>query len=181
MRNISYLVAFVFCSSVTAQELQLSGTDSSIEFNIKNFGLPVDGSFDDLQGSLKFNSERLDLSYFRVTISSSSINTGIDLRDKHLRKEDYLDTKNYPTIKFESQKIIVSTGKLFTVIGILTIKNKSQNIAFPFYVRVAEGYYFFEGQFKINRQDFNVGRNSFSLSDTVLIKLNVKAKTKSSL
>jgi polyisoprenoid-binding protein YceI len=181
MRIFQFLFFLFFYSSLNAQDLALIENKSSVKFSVKNFGLSVDGSLKGLMGILKFNAGHPEESYFNISLSSSSIDTGIDLRDKHLRKEDYLDTENFPFIKFESQKVSVSSTNTFTMTGLLTIKKTSQKISFPFSVGIDGSERHFEGQFKISRKDFAVGGNSLSLGDSVVIKLRVSALTKNGL
>jgi polyisoprenoid-binding protein YceI len=181
MKIFPILFFLFLCSCLNAQDLALIENKSSVKFSIKNFGLSVDGSLKGLIGILKFNAEQPEESYFNISLSSSSIDTGIDLRDKHLRKEDYLDSKNFPLIKFESQKVSASSTNTFTMTGILTIKKTSQKISFPFSLGIEGSEHHFEGQFKINRKDFAVGGNSLSLGDSVVIKLRVSALTKNGL
>jgi polyisoprenoid-binding protein YceI len=178
MRILRFLFCLCLCSSLNAQDLSLIEKESFVKFSVKNFGLSVEGSLKGLMGVLKFNVEHPEESYFNVTLSSSTIDTGIDLRDKHLRKEDYLDVKNFPTIKFESQKVEGTSTNTFTMTGVLTIKKTSQKISFPFSVGIEGSNRHFEGHFKINRRDFSVGGNSLSLADSVVVKLNVSAEIK---
>lgn len=90
-----FLGLLLLCFSTHAQ---------AVKFKIKNFGLVVDGSFSDPKGDISFNPQNLEDANFNITIDAASINTGIDLRDKHLRKEEYLDIETYPHIKFASTK-----------------------------------------------------------------------------
>jgi polyisoprenoid-binding protein YceI len=45
-------------------------------------------------------------------VNSASIDTGIELRNKHLKKEEYFDVKTYPQIKFASTKIEAGTKEI---------------------------------------------------------------------
>jgi polyisoprenoid-binding protein YceI len=149
---------------------------SEVKFKIKNFGFTVTGTLTGLKGSIRFDPNDLPNSQFEVSIDAKTINTGIDMRDDHLRKSDYFDVENYPHIKFVSVKISPSTksGTLF-IFGKLTIKNVTKDISFPFKATPTENGYLFTGEFKINRRDFKVGGGS-TVADNLTVSLSVVAK-----
>ena len=177
MRKVTAFIAgIIACLSSTSQVYKPVDEKSSVKFKIKNFGFNnVTGSFKGLQGTVQFDPENLAGSRMDVTVDAKSVNTGINLRDNHLRKEEYFDVKKYPVIRFVSSKITPSSkaGTLF-MFGKLTIKNVSQEISFPFTVVAREGGYLFTGEFKINRINFGIGESS-SVSDNLTVILNVFA------
>lgn len=151
--------------------------ESSVKFKIKNFGFnTVTGSFKGIQGTIKFTPENPGTSSIDVTVDAKSVNTGINLRDNHLRKEEYFDVKKYPVIRFVSSKITSSSKSgTFFMTGRLNIKNVTREISFPFTAVPQEGGYLFTGEFKINRIDFGVGESS-SVSDNLTVILKVFAR-----
>jgi polyisoprenoid-binding protein YceI len=151
-----------------------SDRQSLIQFKIRNFGVAVAGTLSGLKGEIRFDPQHPEQAYFNVTVDVNSINTGIDLRDKHLKKEEYFDVKNYQVIRFVSSKI--SRGDApdtWRITGKLLIKNTAKEISFPFYASQEEGAQFLNGEFVVNRRDFGVGGRSISLSDEVWITLRV--------
>lgn len=176
LKLASLLLMQVVAVKTEPQPLTPSDSGSSVQFKIKNFGFSVTGSFKGLQGNISFDPNNLAASHLEVSIDAKTINTGIDARDKHLRKSDYFDVENYPQIKFVSVKISPSTksGTLF-IFGKLTIKNVTKDISFPFTAVPAENGYLFKGEFKINRRDFKVGGGS-TISDNLAVMLSVVAK-----
>lgn len=146
-----------------------------VVFKIRNFGVWTDGSFSGLKGEIKFDQLNPANTLFDVTVDANSVNTGIDLRDNHLRKEEYLDVKNYPEIKFISSKIVKrSNPDAWIVTGRLTIKKITKEISFPFLFEIKDGYNLYTGEFVINRRDFGVGGKSLSMADELTISLNVR-------
>ena len=179
--NLFFKLASILLLQVTAvetepQPLTPSDRESSVQFRIKNFGFNVTGTFTGLQGVIRFDPNNLATCHFEATIDAKTINTGVDMRDKHLRKSDYFDVENYPQIKFVSVKISPGTksGTLF-IFGKLTIKNVTKDISFPFTAVPAENGYLFKGEFKINRRDFKVGGGS-TIADNLTVLLSVVAK-----
>ena len=168
---------FVFIVASAFAILQLKPVDSenAVTFVIKNLGINTKGELSGLKGTIEWNEESPTDSKFAVTAAANSINTGIDTRDNHLKKEEYFDVEHYPEIKIVSNSI-AKTDNGFTMNGTLTIKNISKSIVFPFTAEKKADGYVFGGKFTINRRDFGVGGNSVTMSDNVEVTLNITAK-----
>ncbi len=147
---------------------------SAISFSIKNFGIAVGGTLTGPEGNINFDASHPEQAMFIVTIKAASINTGNDLRDEHLKKETYFDTGHYPLISFISTRVVKDTKGALTVYGTLTIKNHSKEAAILFTVTANGDGYLFEGQFTVNRKDFDIGGASI-IADTASISLSVHA------
>ena len=147
---------------------------SKIEFKIKNFGFNSSGVFSGLKGKIHFEPSALSSSAFDVTVESNSVNTDNSMRDNHLKEDGYFDVKNYPVIRFVSQKVSASNkeGMLESFQRKLTIKKTTKDISLPFTAKQENGAYVFDGEFRINRLDFEVGGSS-TLSDNVTVSLHV--------
>lgn len=176
-RFMALLFGLICWLSSASQILKPVEEQSSVKFKIKNFGFnTVTGSFKGLQGTIKFAPESLPASSVDVTVNTKSVNTGINMRDNHLRKEEYFDVNKYPVIRFVSSRITTSSKSgTFFIYGKLTIKNVTREVSFPFTAVTQEGGYLFNGEFKINRIDFRIGESS-SVSDNLTVILNVFAK-----
>ena len=171
-----FVVGLISISATIGQVMKPVDEQSSVKFRIRNFGFNVTGSFKGLQGNINYFPERLNESSVDVTVQANTVNTGIDLRDNHLRKPEYFDVKKYPTLRFVSSRITNSNkpGTLF-IFGKLTIKNVTKDISFPFTAEPSQDGYLFNGEFKINRRDFGVGESS-ATSDNLTVILKVFAR-----
>jgi len=175
MKTQILLISFVIATiNVFAQNYSPIDKESKIEFKIKNFGFNSGGSFSGLKGKIHFEPSNLPASNFDITIDANSINTDNNMRDNHLREDSYFDVKNYPVIHFVSEKV-TGKGGSFIVSGKLTIKKTTKDISFPFTAKESGDGYVFDGEFKINRRDYDVGGSS-TLSDNVTVTLHVIAK-----
>jgi polyisoprenoid-binding protein YceI len=175
--NISKIVAIVFicCTShsAIAQQYTPSDGNSTIKFDIKNFGLNVNGSFKQLKGTIIFDPANLLTASFKVTVDAATVNTGNNSRDGHLKKEDYFDVAKYPMISFTSSKI-EKTYLGYIATGKLTIKDKTKVEVITFTAVPQNGGYHFMGKMKLNRRDYGVGGSSMVLSDNLTLSLDVK-------
>lgn len=170
---IALLVTFIS----PGQTYTPTDAGSKVHFVIKNFGINTGGSFDGLAGSITFDPANLSSASFNVTIDAKTVDTDIEARDNHLRKAEYFDVEKYPKISFRSTKVTATNkdGYLY-MFGVITIKNVSKDISFPFTQTSQDGGILFKGDFKLNRREFGVGGSSFSLSDDVSIELSIFAK-----
>jgi polyisoprenoid-binding protein YceI len=169
---------FLFCAfSSFSQELSQNDKQSSITFTIKNFGLDVDGNFNDFKIVSNFNADNLKDSFLKATIPVNTIFTDSEARDEHLLKSDYFDAKKYPEIVFASSEIEKNANSKYIVKGYLTIKGIKKNIKTFLEVDDTENNIIISANFTINRNDFDVGGSSFVLSKNVNIKM-IYAATK---
>lgn len=173
--TLSFLL---FALTVKTQSFLPVDEGSVVKFKIKNFGLMVEGTLTGLQGKIEFDPANISASQFDVSVDANSIDTGIGMRDNHLRKEEYFDVKKYPRIRFVSSKITAAKNGQWIVTGQLTIKNVTKEISFPFSYSLTNGVPSFKGEFEINRRNYSVGGNSLSLSDNLTVMLSVATISK---
>ena len=147
-----------------------SQNNSSIDFVIRNLGINVDGHFNDFTIEAHFNAQH-ELERVSGIVQVSSIETGIDGRDKHLLKEDYFHAKKYKSMTLKSNGIERLEQNRYTVSADLTIKGITKSIKIILNTERLENSYKMTSHFKINRKDFNIGGGSLVLSKTV--KINV--------
>ena len=177
MKQFFWLVLIVFLSvAVKAQNLTPTDEGSKVHFIIKNLGFNTGGDLSGLKGSIKFDEKNISTAAFDVTVETSTIDTDNEMRDGHLKKEEYFDVAKYPVIHIVSTRI-QNTNKPATYMftGNLTIKGTTKKISFPFTVINKDNGKLFTGGFGINRRDFKVGGGSFSMSDNLKVQLSIYA------
>lgn len=153
-------------------------TSVSITFKIKHaLGATADGSFGGFAGSLIFDPHDLPKSSLSGSIETKTINTGISLRDKALRGDDYFDIGKYPKIVLLSTKIErgLQEHEYFGYFN-LTIKNITKNIRIPFTFTQNGTQATFKGSFTINRIDYGIGTKSSLLSNTATVMIEIKTQ-----
>jgi polyisoprenoid-binding protein YceI len=177
IKKVFTAIALVCVVTAFGQNYTPTDAGSKVRFVIKNFGINTGGTFEGLAGSIVFDPANITGASFNVSVDAKTVDTDLEARDNHLRKEEYFDVEKYPKLSFRSTKITTTNkeGYLF-MFGVITIKNISKEISFPFKQTSKDGGILFEGEFKLNRKDFGVGGNSFSMSDEVNLELSVFAK-----
>jgi polyisoprenoid-binding protein YceI len=108
---------------------------TNVNFGIRHLGIStVRGHFDDVAGTIVANAARPEKSSVRVTIKTASVDTGIAMRDNHLKTADFFDAEKHPEITFESTKVTKSRNG-FTARGNLTLHGVTREVALPFQVK----------------------------------------------
>ncbi len=166
-------ILIVISIPVSAQLYTPIDSVGSVRFAIKNFGVTVEGTLRGLQGKIFISELEPEKSYFNVQVDARTIDTGINLRNKHLKQADYLDTEKFPIILFRSTKIVSATDSN-QVTGLLTIKGITKPVTISFITTGTQTKTFI-GAFTIKRQQFKVGGNSATMADEVKIELTVRA------
>jgi polyisoprenoid-binding protein YceI len=86
----------------------------------------VRGRFTDFSGEFDVAEDPLQSSV-AVTIDATSVHTGDERRDGHLRGGDFLDVETYPTIEFRSRRLQPS-GRDWKLIGDLTLHGVTREV-----------------------------------------------------
>jgi polyisoprenoid-binding protein YceI len=177
MRTLIILVFSIITSIIGVAQTQVPvAHNSKVLFKIKNFGLNVNGSFSGLAGKILFDPANPTGGSMDVSIDANTVNTGNNMRDNHLRKDEYFDVKTYPRIHFVSTRIEGTTRPgSFIARGRLTIRNTTKDVVIPFTASPVTSGFVLKGEFKINRRDFGVGGNN-TISDNLLVCLEVTTR-----
>ncbi|MEU6892112.1 YceI family protein [Streptomyces sp. NPDC046557] len=107
---------------------ELDPTHSSIAFTARHIGFArIHGRFTTFAGGVRI-AERMEDSSMRVIIDAGSIDTGLRMRDDHLRSADFLDAARHPTVEFYSERFIHRGGSRWAVAGALTLHGVSRSV-----------------------------------------------------
>jgi polyisoprenoid-binding protein YceI len=162
------LLAFFPVQSISQQ---INSEASEISFRIGNMRInTVSGTFNGMQGTVKFDTQDLAGSSFSVCIDAASVNTGNNRRDKHLREDEYFDVERFPEICYVSD-IISRTDDGFVTRGKLTIKGVTRIVTIPF---AKEGNTL-RGTFSLNRLDYNVGEGVSTFLVSNLLEVTISS------
>ena len=64
----------------------------------------------------------------KIVVDLASLNSGIDLRDQHMRSEGWLNVAKYPTATFETTSVKYSGGNNFNVTGKFSLHGVTNTI-----------------------------------------------------
>ena len=121
------LTLLAFCpvypnACANAAEWTVDQQDSSIRFSVQHLTFSsVSGRFTKFSGSVDYDGVDLAKAGVSASIASDSINTKSKMRDDHLKNDDVLNVREYPSIKFVSKRITPHTDGSFEVLGDLEL------------------------------------------------------------
>ncbi len=110
-----------------------------------------------------------------VQIDAASINTREQQRDDHLRSPDFLNAEKHPYLTFESKRVEVTDDKRAQLIGDLTIRDVTNEVALDVaYAGKAKSPWGttsagFSGNTRINRKDWGLTWNQALETGGVLV------------
>jgi polyisoprenoid-binding protein YceI len=163
---------------------EIDPSHSLIEFSVKHMMFTtVRGRFKKLRGTIVCPDESDPTrASVEAEIDASSVDTGDENRDAHLRGPDFLDVEKYPNITFNSTYIERGGGQdEFRVHGDLTVRGTTHEVVLdtsyngrgknPFGKEVAG----FTAETTLNRKDFGINWNAALESGGLLVgdKVNV--------
>jgi polyisoprenoid-binding protein YceI len=105
-------------------------THAEIGFAVRHLMIStVRGRFGAVEGTVTIDEAKPENSKIDVTIDVASIDTRNEMRDNHLRSADFFDAENQPKLRFVSRKIEGDVTGEFRVIGDLTIRGTTREVA----------------------------------------------------
>jgi polyisoprenoid-binding protein YceI len=149
--------------TANAQNWKLDPAHTKITFSTKYLVISdVEGEFKDFDGT--FTSSKDDWSDLKtsVTIKVASINTDNEMRDKHLKSDDFFNAEKFPTMTFVSTGIKMVDKNKYVLVGKLTIRDVTKIVELPltYSGTVKDPWGNIKAGFKatgtINRQDYNL-------------------------
>lgn len=159
---------------------------SEVGFSVRHMMVSkVRGRFTTFSGEI-VTAEDPTKSSVTAEIDLSSINTGNDQRDAHIRSADFFEVETYPTMTYKSTGIRIEDGE-YVLDGELTLKGVTRSVPLRLeingfgpdaYGGVRAG---FTATGEINRRDFNVNFNApmanggAVVADKITLQLEIEA------
>ncbi len=113
----------------TQTHWEIDPENTSVEFTIGRFPiLRVRGHFVRVRGSAVAHAYSPAYATIEVEIDAASIDTGIKMRDAHLRTAGFLDVERFPTITFRSTRVEDLGQDRLRVFGQLTIHGMTRQV-----------------------------------------------------
>ncbi len=182
-----------FLTAITL-EIQLMATwkfdptHTTVAFSTRHMMVTtVRGVFAPPTGTLEFDPQNPAAAHLEAVIDAKTINTGVEMRDNHLRSADFLEVEKFPTLTFKSTKIEVTGENEGKVTGDLTIHGVTRPVTLKveFMGQIASPFgdtrAGFAASTKINREDWGLTYNSaieaggFVVGKELKIELDLEA------
>jgi polyisoprenoid-binding protein YceI len=141
----------------------VDASHSQVEFAVKHLMIStVRGRFGDVKGTITYNESNPAQSKVQIEIATASIDTRAEQRDAHLRSADFFHVEAFPTMKFVSKRIEGDPMGEFKLIGDLTIRDQTREVALDaeFQGKTKDPWggdrMGFEAKGKVNRKEFGL-------------------------
>jgi polyisoprenoid-binding protein YceI len=150
---------------------------SELGFRATSRLMNADGRFHRFRGDVAVDPRDLATARINLSIEAASIDTGIGLRDTHLRSADFFDVERFPTITFESVRV-EAEGRRATVTGRLTVRGVTREVAVPVDVTVSDVALVASGELVVNRRDYGMVYNSIvnPVGNEVRVSFTIRAR-----
>lgn len=126
----SFLLAcgFVSASAQAADKYKIDPVHSSVIFRAQHVQTGyVYGRFNKFGGTVTVDDDPSKMA-FEVSIDVSSIDTGNEKRDNHLKSPDFFSAKEFSTITFKSTSVSSAGENKYQVAGDLTMHGQTKPI-----------------------------------------------------
>jgi polyisoprenoid-binding protein YceI len=130
---------------------------SQVTATFRQMGVPVEGSFQQVSGSITFDAEKPAEAKAEIAIVTSSFDIGDEDYNAEVRKPEWFDSKQHPQARFAAVGLKPLGAGRYQAIGKLTLKGKAQTLTVPFSVREEAGATVFAGSLPISRKFFDIG------------------------
>ncbi|MEA2575625.1 MAG: hypothetical protein QOH93_2923 [Chloroflexia bacterium] len=154
---------------------------TDVSFSAKHMMIAtVKGRFTKVDASLELDENEFTNSTVEARIDATSLYTGVDYRDNHLRSADFILSEQYPYITFQSTRIERTREDQYNVHGDLTIRGVSKPVTLD---ATFEGrglahdgkeHIGFSARATVNRKDWGLNWNVALETGGVLVGEQVK-------
>jgi polyisoprenoid-binding protein YceI len=182
---LSLLSASVFAAeeAVSDNKYTIESNHAFVSWKADHLGFSHQtGKFSALEGTITFDEKNPQKSAVDATIKLSSLATGLDGFNDHLKSDDFFSVKKFPVAKFVSTKVVVTGKNKAKVTGDLTIRDVTKPVtldvvfnksgANPFSQKPTIG---FSAKTTIKRSDFGINYALPAVADNVEISIEVEA------
>jgi polyisoprenoid-binding protein YceI len=162
------------------------GTNQA-QFNSKAPLEEINGTASIVKGTFTIDPSNIEATTGKIEVPITSMQTGVELRDQHLRGKDWLDADASPNIMFEVKKIsgvqVVSSGggkgvAKGTAEGTFTVHGVAKSASFPIEIQYLEkgggDVVMIKSEFNISLKDHNIAGKKGIVGSKVAETINIK-------
>jgi polyisoprenoid-binding protein YceI len=155
---------------------------SSVNFEISHMAVShVHGSLTNVSGIVELNDKDITKSSVEATIDTTTVSTGVVMRDNTLKSDDFFNVQKYPQITFRSSSLRRNKGTV-QLLGNLTLNGVTRSVTLdldgPSLPQTMSGKTIsgFSATGLIRRSDFTFGSSKFNtvIGDDVKFTIDVE-------
>jgi polyisoprenoid-binding protein YceI len=122
------LLAF---TTIPSGKWTLDNSHSRLGFVLNHMGIAeLQGDFRSVSATITSKGTDFTDAIIELTAQTSSINTGFQMRDDHLKTADYFDAEKFPELTFKSASVkkMKNSDREYEVIGKLTLHGITKDV-----------------------------------------------------
>lgn len=160
-------------------------SESSIIFHGTQMGTAFDGSFAKFTPVIYFDADHLDDSKVTVDIDILSVDAKDSDRNKNLLGSDFFDSTQFPTARFETNKITKTGDNTYSADATLTIRGTVQQVTLPFTLDISKitkgkdsgkDKAVMTGKITLDRSKFQIGQGDWADPSVIANEVPVDIK-----
>lgn len=164
--TLALVAGFTSVANAAQYKIDTEGNHSFIQFKIQHLGFSwLLGRFNEFEGDFSYDKANEAANKISITIDTSSVDSNHELRDKHLRSDDFFDVKTFPQATFVSTSFKPSTDGKAILTGDLTLHGVTKSVIIDVN-KIGEGKdpwggyrVGFEGSTSLSLSDYNIKKN----------------------
>ena len=177
------LIPFTYAHSADGYEID--GGHSFMVFQVRHMNVAnAHGRFNSFSGEITYDEADPANSEINLTIDMTSVDTGNERRDNHLRGPDFFNSKQFPEATFETSSVADKGNGILHVSGNLSMAGKTLPVTVevtvtgPVEGRGGATLRGFEGKITFKRSDFGITYGMGGIGDEVSVTASIEAKKK---
>jgi polyisoprenoid-binding protein YceI len=189
MKKLITILAVAISTSLMAQSStwKVDNSHSNVKFTVSHLVISeVDGTFRTYSGSINSSKADFDGATIEFTVDVASVNTDNEMRDNHLKGDDFFNAEKFPKMTFKSTSFKKKNGNNYELEGDLTIRDVTKKVKFDVvyggttkdpYGNIKAG---FKATGKVNRKEYGLKWSVMTeaggavVGDIVDVKLNLQ-------
>lgn len=176
MKYFIYLALLLSNIPGYAQQTWESVAENSyIKFIASYDDADFEGHFSRFKSVFNYHPEQVETSELNSSIDITSVNTQSRDTDQALAESDWFYFSKFPQASFRSLSINQLSDDLLELMGVLNIRDQQREIMFNLqWLHSEDNSRIAQGQFTIDRRDYNVGIGEWLEDDTIGFEVTVE-------
>ncbi|MFM2146301.1 MAG: hypothetical protein RL732_1137 [Bacteroidota bacterium] len=178
-----FLSAVAILAGFVSQAQTSWNTDNShsnVKFTVTHLVVSeVEGSFRVFSGTVKSAKPDFTDAAINFSVDVNSVNTDNEMRDKHLKSDDFFNAEKFPAMTFKGTSFKKVSNNKYVLQGDLTIRDVTKKVTFDVtyggttkdpWGNTKAG---FKAKGKINRFDYNLKWNTLTEAGGTVVSKDV--------
>jgi polyisoprenoid-binding protein YceI len=125
------LVLFAHSALFAQTKWNVDVVHSSVKFTVEHLVISeVEGMFKTFNGSMTSTNPDFTGSTVEFTVDVNSISTDNEMRDTHLKSDDFFNAEKFPKMTFKSTSFKKISGNKYALVGNLTLRDVTKSVKF---------------------------------------------------